>query len=381
MENGKFKILNVVSDEKFIDGAIECMDLYSERWCNEWIICSTSVVELNFVKKFSDRIKFLAKGEIIEYLSTNDFDALILHSLGVLPPQIVAKIPQSIKVFWFGWGYDIYNFPFHHPFLKWNLYKPHTKDYLKPSHYHKARQLASKVKYYLLGNDYYYQKALQRIDYFSGVVDFEYDLMSQNPKFRAAKVMFSYTDLGDLEPYDKNEFETCNSDNILVGNSAAPTNNHLDLLGRLKKFDLKGRKLIIPLSYGGSNEYVQTVVNLYRDAFGDNVVALTDFMPRNEYKKYILSCGASFFFMERQQAIGNIHLLLKNGSKVFLSENNPIFDYYNKIGIKIFSAERDPLTSELSAADIENNRRILIKTHGRKALFEKLDTIYNSLQG
>ena len=183
-----------------------------------------------------------------------------------------------------------------------------------------------------------------------------------------------------MESYGK-EFETHNGDNILVGNSAAATNNHLDLLEYLKTLDLNGRKLILPLSYAGGQDYVIKVVTRYRNFFGDSVVALTDFMPYDEYKKSILSCGTAFFFMERQQAMGNISAALKYGCKVFLSERNPVFAYYKKLGIKVFSVENGDLSSDLTTHDVETNRKILTSLHNREAFLRKLDSVYAALCG
>ena len=37
MGEKKYRICNIVPDEKFIDGAIECLNLYSDKWETNWI--------------------------------------------------------------------------------------------------------------------------------------------------------------------------------------------------------------------------------------------------------------------------------------------------------------------------------------------------------
>ena len=381
MKGDRYFICNIISDEKFIDGAIECFDLYADKWDMQWIICQNINQELKYIKRHSERVFNISENVVLQYLAENKFDAVILHSFGVVSPIIIKQIPKEIKVFWFGWGYDIYNYPEHKPFLKWNLYKPITNKYIKTSTYKNIRHFASKIKFFLMQKDNLYNKAFNRIDFFSGVVDFEYDLLKQNPKFRAHKVRFSYSSLDLINSY-KN-YEKYNGNNILVGNSAAITNNHLDLLQYLKQIDLNNRKIIIPLSYAGPKKYVEDVVNLYKRTFNNNVITLTDFMPFVEYKQYIQSCSSAIFFMNRQQAMGNIITALKLGCKVFLSENNPIYEYYKDLGMNIFSVEQD-LSNEnfnicLTDKEIENNRNILKNINDYDATLNKLETIYQAI--
>lgn len=374
----KFKICNICADEKFIDNAIEGMDLFADKWNSLWIICQNTNNELRYIKKHINRITKVQENNVLNYISEYGFDAVILHSYGVISPTIIKDIPRKIKLFWFGWGYDIYNFPENKPFLKWNLYKPLTYNYINPSVFTKLRHIASHLKFYLLRKDKVYCESLKRIDYFSGVVDFEYDLLKRNPNFRAQKVLFSYSNPTELDTY-----EHFNGNNILVGNSAAFTNNHLDLLEHLKPVDLSARKIILPLSYAGTIQYGKKIENAYKQIYGNNVIALIDFMPYDEYKRYIQSCSIAIFFMVRQQAMGNIKSSLKYGCKVFLSEDNPVYKYFKDLGMIIFSVEKDfntnNLAHPLTDIEIKHNRNILNKLYDYNAYIRKLETIYNKL--
>ena len=118
MRNGKYYICSIVPDEKFIDGAIEGLDLYSNKWDIQWIVCQDVNKELKLIKRHTDRIYIITENKVLDYITENNFDAVFIHSLGIISPFIIQKIPDKMKVFWFGWGYDIYNFPDYKPFLK-----------------------------------------------------------------------------------------------------------------------------------------------------------------------------------------------------------------------------------------------------------------------
>ncbi len=381
MKDGKYTICNIVPDEKFIDGAIECLNLYADKWDTQWIVCKNVSNELRYIQSYKDIIIKMSEDKILDYIVDNQFDAVILHGFGELSPSIIAKIPLDIKVFWFGWGYDIYNYPIQLPFLKWNLYKPKTKKFITPPLYKRVSRWVSNMIFFLLLKGRSYKKALRRIDYFAGIMSFEYDLLKQNLNFRAKKVAFGYLSLAELNAIEVDE--KYNGNNILIGNSAALTNNHLDLLDYMTNIDLNDKKIILPLSYAGPRNYVEKVVESYKESFGNNVIALTDFMPKVEYNEYIKSCSAAVFFMERQQAMANINTALKYGCKVFLSEKNPVYPFYKDLGISIFSVEHDftnkNLSTPLSDIEIEKNRAVLKNIRGYNAYIEKLNTIYRAL--
>ena len=373
----KKNICNIVIDEKFIDETIECIDLYSDKWDTTWIICSHRVQDFQYIRKNTDRVNKIDEKDIIDYIKTNNFDAVILHSLQVVSPATILGIPKHVKLFWFSWGYDIYNFPINKPFLKWNLYKPLTAKFKKTSIDIQLYELKLKVKYTLKRYGKLYIEVLNRIDYFSGL-PFEFDLLKQIPEFRAQWVFFTYSSLSLFKT-----FENYNGNNILVGNNAALTNNHLDCLEYLKRLNIGDRRIILPLSYGKTSNYVDVVEESYRKIFGDKVDILADFIPYDEYSKHIQSCSIAVFFMNRQQAMGNIKTALKTGCKVFLSKDNPLFSYLKDSGIYIFSVEQDlndqSVDTPLTEVEIKHNRDMLISLFGYDACLQHLDTIYNAL--
>lgn len=376
----KPKVLSIAPDEKFIDGAIECFDLYSNKFEMHWCVCKNSNQQLKHIKHIK-RVIVIPEKKILKHIYNIQYDAIVLHSFGVINPSIINNIPKEIKLFWFGFGYDIYNYPSQAPFLQWNLYKPITKKYITSSLIQTLRNFFLHFLFIIRHRKHLYEKALNRIDYFSGVLDFEYDLMRRNPYFRAQQVKFSYSSLEILKSYE--QFQHYNGNNILVGNSAAITNNHLDLLDYLKKIDLNNKKIILPLSYAGTKRYVRKIQYIYKKNFGDGTIILTDFIPLSEYMKYIRSCSIAVFFMERQQAMGNIISALKNGCKVFLSDNNPVYKFYKKIGIIVFSVENElnnkNIEQPLSFKEIAHNRQILKTMYDYDACINNLDTIYKML--
>ena len=66
--------------------------------------------------------------------------------------------------------------------------------------------------------------------------------------------------------------------NILLGNSADPSNNHKEVLDKLRSYATENIRIYCPLSYG-DRKYAQIVSDYGRLMFGEKFLALRDFMP------------------------------------------------------------------------------------------------------
>ena len=350
----KIKIANIVKDDKFIDLLFDSLALLNDKWENDFLLVRNRKPDSYKYIKNSDRVTFVQTDAFLEYLVNQEYHAVFLHSLTCLPLSIIPKINQRIKVFWFSWGKDIYQMPKNKPLIQLNLIKKETQKEIDKLNNTIVTQKRKSLKDYLRPIKYifydsptnkrikHYYKALKRVDYFSGVLEYEYNFMKSVKGFKAKRVTFKYASIQALE--NTGITQLFKGRNILIGNSAASTNNHLD---------------------------------------GEKIIDLKDFLPAQEYSDLLLSCSVAIFFMERQQAMGNINGTLLRGCKVFLSETNPVYRFYKDLGLKIFSVQRDLTQSEidspLSNEDIENNRAILSNRTNKEQYIKDLNHIYECI--
>ena len=97
-----FKILHIILDDKFIDGALSLFktDNRVESQCAKW--------------GSSSSLKYIKEPNVISLNKNNyqpiflEYNAIILHSFDCLPLSVISNIPDSVKVVWFAWGFDIY---------------------------------------------------------------------------------------------------------------------------------------------------------------------------------------------------------------------------------------------------------------------------------
>ncbi|WP_226670490.1 TDP-N-acetylfucosamine:lipid II N-acetylfucosaminyltransferase [Metabacillus litoralis] len=128
--------------------------------------------------------------------------------------------------------------------------------------------------------------------------------------------------------------------NIQVGNSGNPSNQHIEVLKSLKKFRKENIKIYLPLSYGGSEEYIKEVIEFGYKVFGGNFVPLLKFLKADEYAKYLSSIDIAIFNHNRQQGLGNIFALVYLRKKVFVRSDITSWDYLTEsLDLDVFKTE------------------------------------------
>lgn len=124
---------------------------------------------------------------------------------------------------------------------------------------------------------------------------------------------------------------------IQIGNSADPTNNHIEILEKLAKFKDETLKIFAPLSYGNL-ENASKVKAAGELMFGNKFVALTEYMTPEKYSEYMADIDILIFNHKRQQGLGNIYPMVFTGKKVFIRDDTSTWTYFkNSLGIKMFS--------------------------------------------
>ena len=371
-----------VTDDKFIDDLISVMEYTKGHHTHIYAIVSDDE-KFNFIYiKRKECIKIVRSSKLLTVL--NAYDVIVLHGPRAGVFDVLNKIPQEIKVAWFAWGYDLYSTPCkRHPFIKIPLYKPLTKTVIRNN---KLKGYLSELHVELnyLRSKKRIEKAISRIDYFSGVIPQEFDLMKNNSFFRAKQLHFHYFSLKDevSELNIKNSLPTGN--NILVGNSGDPTNNHLDAFKYLKNLELADKIIYVPLSYGGTDNYRQKVKAVGKKNWGEKFVPLDSFLPYEEYCNVVSSCSNVVMFHERQQAMGNIRQELWKGCKVFLSSSGLSYSYYKSLGIQVFSVQHElsaeMINNPLSSLEVEKNRSKMIATISHTHFIKDIKQMYEILE-
>ena len=158
--------------------------------------------------------------------------------------------------------------------------------------------------------------------------------------------------------------------NILVGNSADPTNNHLEVFEKLAAYKSENMMIYCPLSYGGiDGNYAKQIAEKGTAMFGDRFVALTDFMPFRKYLEFLGQIDIAVFAHKRQQGMGNTITLLGLGKKIYMCSDVTPWMLFDGLGLKVFDFRILDLTRINYEAQIKNKN--IIKKYFSEATLSK----------
>lgn len=163
--------------------------------------------------------------------------------------------------------------------------------------------------------------------------------------------------------------------NIQVGNSADETNEHQYIYKRLSNNLLGEFKVFSPLSYG-NRSYAEKLAKKGREYFGDDFIAMYEFMELNDYTRWQSSIDIAIFAHKRQQGMGNIITLLGLGISVYIRPNLSSTLALEALGLKIGDIEEGNI-QVLSEHDLSRNVSIVKREFSEKALASQLSRLFD----
>ncbi|MBU3134093.1 TDP-N-acetylfucosamine:lipid II N-acetylfucosaminyltransferase [Clostridium gasigenes] len=263
---------------------------------------------IEYINGKRDIVKLLKKIYIAE--------KIILHSL-FIPNWILVVLSLNKRLLnkcnWVIWGGDLYDYKFRDINLKSNI-----------------REL---LRRYIIKN----------IGGFITHIKGDYELAKL---WYGAKGEYFYSFMYPSNVYKEYDLSNIKKDSdclcIQIGNSADPTNNHIEILNKLKCYCEKNIRIICPISYGNV-EYRKKVIKEGIRLFGDKFNPITDFMPFEEYLEMLAKVDVAIFNHQRQQAVGNITTLLGLGKKVYIRDDITTWDFCREHGLKVYKSNDDNL--------------------------------------
>ena len=120
---------------------------------------------------------------------------------------------------------------------------------------------------------------------------------------------------------------------VMLGNSATPSNNHLDFLEPLSTCPSPIDHLILPLSYGDSS-YSESIRARFEES-GLPTTVLQNLMPLREYEALMNQVDVLIMGHLRQQGLGNILKALQQGKTVYLHPKGSNYAHFKSRGFAV----------------------------------------------
>lgn len=350
MDSNSKYVCHFTPDDKFIDMVLDDFSLLPAP---SRVFVFGPPRQLSYIK-YPD-VEFVSSTEARAEVCSAGCAAVIIHSLTADCLELLKELPSDKLVVWLGWGYDYYDLLLSDAFPQ-GRFQPATRSLLRDLYGESFPGMACKRDVPQTLRD-----LLNRVDYFA-CLDTEYQLIKQHHAWFRPKLFWPWG-------YGHAEDNGSSSGNdILVGNSASPENNHLDVFRFLhESLSSSGRRIVVPLSYGDMN-YRQYVVDAGVELFGNAFQPLMGYMDRASYFDTLSSCGYVFMNHARQQAVGNISSALLSGAHVFMNPSSPLYKLLREQGAEVSALDGSGVEFvPLSVAQRLINKTVALGTWGHDA--------------
>jgi len=143
---------------------------------------------------------------------------------------------------------------------------------------------------------------------------------------------------------------------VLLGNSAWPTNNHLQALQLLSAYDRTNIKVYCPVSYGPTDsEYVKQVIQMGTELFGERFVPIKELFSTENYVKFIYDMDIIINYADRQMALFVLYVGVNLRKKIVLKLNSANHEWFRSLNIEVCALEelkdsenfREPLSESV----------------------------------
>ena len=119
--------------------------------------------------------------------------------------------------------------------------------------------------------------------------------------------------------------------------------------------------------------------------FDLNLNALDKFINKEAYFRVLSNCKIVIMNHIRQQAGGNIIVMLFMSAKVFLNKSSPFYEFYRSKGAIIYTVEElkqslSLLKGYLSEREVAVNRKVVLDESEENSIISKTMTWFNGFR-
>lgn len=344
-------VVHLHSDEKFIYESSRFLD---KDFKNYLLFYSDTNQDLTSKTRKMFEVKVLKNDknlldEIINVIKESKSTVLVVYDLDPTKIALINKLNLPIKVIWRFFGHE--------------LYKINKEKYLTTQTKRINREARVSFIRKILNYSIYRKNMLQKKFYFNYNFDYNNALSKIHGFMALCEEEYSYLNhvYGPLPQYiniplDKLEVDETalnkGEAKIIIGNSRNDFNNHSEILEMIQPLQYK---YILPFSYGSVNYYSKYIKKL---AASKQVQILDRFIAFEKYHALLSSCTALVLNTRRQMAMGNIVLSIYKGLKIYLNEENSLFDFFKNNNIICYTI--DSLKEDLEKDNLKlTNEQII----------------------
>jgi glycosyltransferase involved in cell wall biosynthesis len=311
--NSNYENLHLLTDSPYSEDFIQFINQNYDKSLHTFILIADNM-QIKYVNLNGKNNLYVLSVNDKERISNMlaESKKIFVHYLLDFFCDLIAETAIEGTIHWAVWGGDVYNY------IPYELYDCKTV----------------KLGFYNNSNAGYHvnrKKAIRKVDYILTWLEQDYELIRQHYLTAALMKEFMYPlPINKTDISSQITMKQSNANNehytFMIGNSGDPTNNHVEIMELLSRYHQENFKVLVPLSYGNPF-YIKKIIEKGKELLGDKFIPLTQFMKEGKYINLLKEIDVAFMNHNRQQAAGNIFLLLALNKKVYLKDSSPVNRY------------------------------------------------------
>lgn len=350
----KLKLVHIHSDPKFIK---EIAKYRTDYFDNVLIILgkkdSSNSQFHDYALFFEEKPSNISK--IVKL--TFDADLVIINNLTRFKCRIVLEIPKRTKIAWRFFGHELYSR------IPQKVLSPSTLRVLREDSRNKnvLYLAAKKLRSTIFRRDIL-PEAILRLDLFLGLFVEEYNMLKKIwPDLPPFLMLGLRYEKANYVSQDKHKY-------YIAGNSRNHFNNHIDIIELINEYRDLDYKCKMLFNYGDNGFYADQIRKLVRLS---NIELVEDYLPMTDFENLYKHASAMVINSYRQMAMFNTFCAIRNGTKIYLNNQNVTMHWLLTNGFIIKSIndfQQDLRTGNLALSVEEANYNIdrfndLVRNH------------------
>ena len=135
---------------------------------------------------------------------------------------------------------------------------------------------------------------------------------------------------------------------------------------------------------GYGNPWIVNLMLKWGPRCFDQFEPLMTYMPREEYNAMMLGCSTLILPYYAPAGQGNIITAMWLGMRVYISEKSIAYNFFKRIGVKVYSLESDFEKygcDAVSDDEMEYNRKLLREMFSREHVMQSAKNVVDILEG
>lgn len=355
----KAVVIHIHTDIKFISD----VGRYESQSFENILVIIGDKKEYNGIYKESAHYFDYSRKSFFQILKfCQNADIVVVNSLDFVKSFIVNRLPNSVTVVWRFFGTELYSK------MEEQVYSQKTlkiikqnknNDFLSPLK-NTLKSYLVLLKYRAFPTKEFKKAAFQRVNYFLGVSNVEYDFLKKIWKDLPPFLQINYLPYKDVRTDIK-----LKSNIIILGNNKSAYNNHLDIIDRIKNIGSKRNfEFLILANYGKDSNYTKTMIKEAEKI--NEIKVVKDFMSMEMFNDLFSKSDAFVMNGHRQMGNATIFQAIKQNTKVYLNKKNVIYSWLKEEGFIVFNIEDffldlDSNNITLSESDALINQNQMVK--------------------